>query len=88
MDKKIFTILRSKKFAVTVFRDLFRNVLQRYFNERYRPIHKGDTFLVRSGPEGDVEFKIIDTEPSPYCIVSDSTAIHCEGDPVKREVRS
>ncbi|CAF1306737.1 unnamed protein product [Adineta steineri] len=32
-----------------------------------------------------VEFKVIDTDPSPYCIVAPDTVIHCEGDPIKRK---
>ena len=32
-----------------------------------------------------VEFKIIETDPAPYCIVVPDTVIHCEGEPVKRE---
>lgn len=32
-----------------------------------------------------VEFKVVDTDPEPYCIVSPETMIHCEGEPVKRE---
>merc|ERR1711892_1505659 len=32
-----------------------------------------------------VEFKVVDTEPAPYCIVAPDTVIHCEGEPVKRE---
>jgi transitional endoplasmic reticulum ATPase len=33
-----------------------------------------------------VEFKVVETDPSPYYIVAPDTAvIHCEGDPVKRE---
>merc|ERR1719249_108100 len=32
-----------------------------------------------------VEFKVIETGPSPYCIVAPDTVIHCEGDPIKRE---
>merc|ERR1712224_1049602 len=32
-----------------------------------------------------VEFKVVETDPSPYCIVAPDTVIHCEGDPVKRE---
>jgi transitional endoplasmic reticulum ATPase len=66
----------------------------------YRPIHKGDTFLVRGGMR-TVEFMVIETDPSEYCIVSQDTVIHngkshqtrtfslipisVEGDPVKRE---
>uniref|UniRef100_A0A915IP63 AAA+ ATPase domain-containing protein n=1 Tax=Romanomermis culicivorax TaxID=13658 RepID=A0A915IP63_ROMCU len=32
-----------------------------------------------------VEFKVIEVDPSPYCIVAPDTVIFCEGDPVKRE---
>ena len=32
-----------------------------------------------------VEFKVIETDPSPFCIVAPDTVIHCEGEPVKRE---
>ena len=32
-----------------------------------------------------VEFKIVETDPSPYCIVAPDTVIHCEGEPIKRE---
>ncbi|KAJ7379602.1 hypothetical protein OS493_013997 [Desmophyllum pertusum] len=54
------------------------------FLEVYRPIRKGDMFLVRGGMRA-VEFKVIETDPSPYCIVAPDTVIHCEGEPVKRE---
>ena len=46
----------------------------------------GDLFLVRGGMRA-VEFKVIETDPSPYCIVAPDTVIHCEGEPIKREVR-
>merc|ERR1711881_404492 len=62
----------------------FEVYLKPYFLEAYRPIHKGDTFIVRGGMRA-VEFKIIETDPSPYCIVAPDTVIHCEGEPVKRE---
>lgn len=69
--------------------------LKPYFLEAYRPIRKGDLFLARGGMRA-VEFKVIespmkclskvvDTDPSPYCIVAPDTVIHCEGDPIKRE---
>ena len=35
-----------------------------------------------------VEFKVVETDPSPYCIVAPDTVIHCEGEPIKREVRN
>ena len=65
--------------------NLFEVYLKPYFLEAYRPIHKGDIFMVRGGMRG-VEFKVIETDPSPYCIVAPDTVIHCEGEPVKREV--
>lgn len=69
------------------FRNLFEVYLKPYFLEAYRPIRKGDIFLVRGGMRG-VEFKVIETDPNPYCIVAPDTVIHCEGEPVKREVSS
>ena len=32
-----------------------------------------------------VEFKVIETDPAPFCIVAPDTVIHCDGDPIKRE---
>jgi len=64
--------------------NLFDVYLKPYFLEAYRPVHKGDIFIVRGGMRA-VEFKIIETDPTPCCIVSSDTVIHCEGDPVKRE---
>jgi transitional endoplasmic reticulum ATPase len=32
-----------------------------------------------------VEFKVVETEPEPYCIVAPDTEIYCEGEPIKRE---
>lgn len=63
---------------------LFDVYLKPYFLEAYRPIHKGDLFLVRGGMRA-VEFKVVETDPAPFCIVAPDTVIHCEGDPVKRE---
>lgn len=84
-----FTILK-KNFYIYIlffFRNLFEVYLKPYFLEAYRPIRKGDIFLVRGGMRG-VEFKVIETDPNPYCIVAPDTVIHCEGEPVKREVSS
>lgn len=33
-----------------------------------------------------IEFKVVETDPAPYCIVAPDTVIHCDGDPIKREV--
>eukprot|EP00794_Sanderia_malayensis_P008000 gene8000-8859_t len=63
---------------------LFDVYLKPYFLEAYRPVCKGDIFLVRGGMRA-VEFKVVETDPSPYCIVAPDTVIHCEGEPIKRE---
>ena len=62
----------------------FEVYLKPYFLEAYRPIHKSDTFVVRGGMRA-VEFKVVDTDPTPFCIVAPDTVIHCEGEPIKRE---
>ncbi len=45
----------------------------------------GDIFLVRGGMRA-VEFKVVETDPASHCIVAPDTIIHCEGEPIKREV--
>ena len=62
----------------------FEVYLRPYFLEAYRPIHEGDTFMVRGGMRA-IEFKVIETDPQPFCIVAPNTVIHCEGEPIKRE---
>jgi|UniRef100_A0A7S4GAY8 transitional endoplasmic reticulum ATPase len=64
--------------------DLFETFLKPYFREAYRPIRKGDLFLVRAAMRA-VEFKVVDVEPDEYCIVAPDTVIYCDGEPVKRE---
>ncbi|KAL1925285.1 uncharacterized protein VTP21DRAFT_168 [Calcarisporiella thermophila] len=64
--------------------NLFEVYLKPYFLEAYRPVRKGDNFLVRGGMRA-VEFKVVETDPPEYCIVAQDTVIHCEGDPIKRE---
>ena len=29
--------------------------------------------------------QVVETDPSPHCIVAPDTVIHCEGEPIKRE---
>ncbi|KAK1862425.1 hypothetical protein I4F81_004999 [Pyropia yezoensis] len=64
--------------------NLFDVYLKPYFLEAYRPVRKGDTFLVRAAMRA-VEFKVVETDPDEFCIVAPDTVIHCEGDPIKRE---
>ena len=30
-----------------------------------------------------MEFKVVETDPSPYCIVAPDTEIFCEGEPIR-----
>jgi transitional endoplasmic reticulum ATPase len=64
--------------------NLFDAFLKPYFVEAYRPVRKGDTFLVRGGMR-TVEFKVVETDPGDYCIVAPDTEIYCEGEPIVRE---
>mmetsp|Transcript_2268 Transcript_2268/g.4015 ORF Transcript_2268/g.4015 Transcript_2268/m.4015 type:complete len:811 (+) Transcript_2268:115-2547(+) len=64
--------------------NLFDVYLKPYFLEAYRPVRKGDLFLVRGGMRA-VEFKVVETDPVEYCIVAPDTVIHCEGEAIKRE---
>ena len=64
--------------------NLFDVYLKPYFLEAYRPLHKGDIFVVRGGMRA-VEFKVVETDPTPNCIVAPDTVIHHDGDPIKRE---
>ncbi|XP_024396702.1 cell division control protein 48 homolog A [Physcomitrium patens] len=64
--------------------NIFDAYLKPYFMEAYRPVRKGDLFLVRGGMRS-IEFKVIETDPAEYCIVAPDTEIFCEGEPVKRE---
>lgn len=66
--------------------NIFETYLKPYFIGAYRPVRKGDTFVVREGFR-PVEFKVMEINPPEleFCIVAPETMIHCDGDPVKRE---
>uniref|UniRef100_A0A2N9G223 AAA+ ATPase domain-containing protein n=1 Tax=Fagus sylvatica TaxID=28930 RepID=A0A2N9G223_FAGSY len=64
--------------------NLFDAYLKPYFMDSYRPVRKGDLFLVRGGMRS-VEFKVMETDPREYCVVAPDTQVYCEGEPVKRE---
>lgn len=64
--------------------DLTQTYLVPYFKDAFRPIHKGDNFIVR-GNFRAVEFKVVATEPGEFGVVNQSTVLFTEGDPVKRE---
>ncbi|CAD6191510.1 unnamed protein product [Caenorhabditis auriculariae] len=64
--------------------NLFDVFLKPYFLEAYRPLHKDDIFTVQAAMR-TVEFKVVETDPSPACIVAPDTMIHYEGEAIKRE---
>lgn len=64
--------------------DLFETFLKPYFTEAYRPVRKDDYFTVR-GAMRAVDFKVIATDPEPFCIIAPDTNIFTEGDPVSME---
>lgn len=64
--------------------NLTQTFLVPYFKDCYRPVRKGDTFLVRGGFKA-VEFKVVETDPGDFCIVAPNTMIFDEGEPIKRE---
>ncbi|KAK1364845.1 AAA ATPase, CDC48 family [Heracleum sosnowskyi] len=64
--------------------NLFDAYLKPYFVDAYRPVRKGDLFIVRGGMRS-VEFKVVEMDTVDYCIVASDTEIFCEGEPVRRE---
>lgn len=64
--------------------DLTKTYLIPYFKDAYRPLKKGDLFLVRGGFKA-VEFKVVAAEPKDWGIVGPATMLFTEGEPVKRE---
>lgn len=64
--------------------NLYEVYLKPYFLQAYRPVKKGDLFLVRAAMH-PVEFKIVEMDPAPYGVVAPDTEIHCDGEAVKRE---
>jgi transitional endoplasmic reticulum ATPase len=64
--------------------NLTQTYLIPYFKDVYRPVHKGDTFIVRGGFR-PVEFKVVETDPEKCCIIGPQTVIFDEGEPIKRE---
>ncbi|KAF8403105.1 hypothetical protein HHK36_011199 [Tetracentron sinense] len=82
VEKRVRELMDSEKRKVV--RDGANVMLAAYFLEAYRPVRKGDLFLVRGGMRS-VEFKVIETDPADYCVVAPDTEIFCEGEPVRRE---
>uniref|UniRef100_A0A7N2L1M5 Uncharacterized protein n=1 Tax=Quercus lobata TaxID=97700 RepID=A0A7N2L1M5_QUELO len=63
---------------------IFDAYLKPYFMDSFRPVRKGDLFVVRGGMRS-VEFKVMETDPAEYCIVAPETEVYCEGEPLRRE---
>ena len=64
--------------------DLTATYIVPYFRDAYRPVMKGDTFIVR-GSFRPVEFKVVEVAPGNYGTVTDKTLVYTEGEPIKRE---
>jgi transitional endoplasmic reticulum ATPase len=64
--------------------DLTQTYIVPYFRDAYRPVMKGDTFIVR-GSFRPVEFKVVEVAPGNYGTVTDKTLVYTEGEPIKRE---
>lgn len=63
--------------------DITQSHLIPYFRDAHRPLHKGDTFIVRT-TFVPIEFKVMATEPSDYGIVAPETILFTEGEPIDR----
>lgn len=64
--------------------DIFEIFLKPYFSGTFRPLHEGDSFVCTNSMRS-VEFKIVKTDPSPYCFMASSTEIYTEGEPIDRD---
>lgn len=64
--------------------NIFEVYIKPYFLDAYRPVTKGDLFLIHKAIKS-VEFKIVEIEPDEYGLVTPDTIINCEGNPIKRE---
>lgn len=63
--------------------NLLEDYLRPYFQNAYRPVSVDDRLVIQN--EGrTIEFQVIETEPSPCCIVASETIINCEGEPILR----
>ena len=70
------------KFKVAPFADTIEGVtgditkshLIPYFKDSYRPVKKGDCFLVRGNMKA-LEFKVVEIEPKDFGIVTDNTML-------------
>jgi len=64
--------------------DLTNLFIVPYFRDAFRPVMKGDTFVVRGAMKA-VEFKVVEVAPGNYGTVTDKTMVYTEGEPLNRE---
>ncbi|ESO02101.1 hypothetical protein HELRODRAFT_65100, partial [Helobdella robusta] len=57
--------------------DLLNKFLKPYFDRAFRPLMIGNVFGVKDSENRKVDFKVVATFPSPYCIVFPKTIINC-----------
>lgn len=50
------------------------STLKKYFFNTYRPVHKNDTLFIQA-TNFFMEFKILNTDPEPYCLAANDTVI-------------
>ena len=89
---QFYTIKNSQKVHILPLDDtiqgitgnLFEVYLKPYFLDAYRPVTKGDLFIIHKAMH-PVEFKVVGVEPEQYGLVTSETEIYYEGEPVKRE---
>ena len=64
--------------------DIASTYLVDYFKDAFRPLKKGDYFIVRKNFKA-IEFKVVATEPDEMGIVGSKTVLYTEGEPIKRD---
>ena len=64
--------------------DLTQTYLIPYFKDAFRPVMKGDCFMVR-GSFRPVEFKVVEVAPQNFGTVTDKTLLYTEGEPISRD---
>ena len=64
---------------IDVVDNYFETYLRPYFCNQFRPVMEGDVFMVRDGHE-TMHFEVLQTDPSPCCIVAEMTVVHSGGE--------
>ena len=64
---------------------IFKAFIAPYFQDAYRPVRQGDTFIACDGIR-QIKFKIIQVDPPGFGIVARDTVIYCEGESIWRKV--